>query len=208
MAIRQLRYKGDEILTKTSREVNDINDRIKQLLDDMAQTMYEKNGVGLAGVQVGVLRRLVVIDIGEEDIENKDCQKETCEGCVDKETCEEFKQAQREEELEKMTSEERLKASKTLIKLINPEIISSQGEETDVEGCLSVPGKKGDVVRPVKVTVKALDENSQEVIYEATGMLKKAFCHEIDHLNGIVFTDIAKNVTDVNEVSTSKSSEE
>lgn len=142
MAIRQIRYEGDPILRKVSREVTEINDRIITLLEDMIDTMYEYEGVGLAAPQVGVLRRVVVIDIGEGPI-----------------------------------------------KLINPEIIEEEGEIIDVEGCLSIPGRAGKVKRPEKVKVKYLDESGEEKIIEGTGLLAKALCHEIDHLNGILYID-------------------
>lgn len=142
MAIRQLRYDGDPILRKTSREVTEINDRIRTLLDDMLETMYENEGVGLAAPQVGILRRVVVIDIGEGPI-----------------------------------------------KLINPEIIEEEGEFIDVEGCLSVPNRAGTVKRPERVKVKYLNELGEEKIIEGTQLLSKALCHEIDHLDGILFTD-------------------
>ena len=142
MAIRQIRFDGDPILRKNSREVKDINDRIKVLLEDMVETMYENDGVGLAAPQVGVLRQVVVIDIGDG-----------------------------------------------LLKLINPEIIEKEGENIDVEGCLSVPNRIGTVSRPEKVKVKYLNEFGEEKIIEGTGLLAKALCHEIDHLNGILFID-------------------
>ncbi len=142
MAIRQIRYFEDPILRKISREVTEINERIKILLDDMVDTMYKDEGVGLAAPQVGVLRRAVVIDIGEG-----------------------------------------------VIKLINPEIIEKEGENIDVEGCLSVPGRAGIVKRPERVRVKYLNEFGEEKIIEGRGLLAKALCHEIDHLNGILFID-------------------
>lgn len=142
MAIRQLRYSEDPILRKKSREISEISDRIKTLIDDMAETMYENEGVGLAAPQVGVLRRVVVIDVGEE-----------------------------------------------LFKLINPEIIEVEGESIDYEGCLSVPGTSGKVKRPEKVKIKYLDINGNEKEMEGTGLLARAMCHEIDHLNGILFID-------------------
>lgn len=142
MAIRQIRYFEDPILRKISREVTEINERIKILLDDMVDTMYKDEGVGLAAPQVGVLRRAVVIDIGEG-----------------------------------------------IIKLINPEIIEKEGENIDVEGCLSVPGRAGIVKRPERVRVKYLNEFGEEKIIEGRGLLAKALCHEIDHLNGILFID-------------------
>lgn len=142
MAIRQLRYSEDPILRKKSREITDLNDRIKLLLDDMVETMYESEGVGLAAPQVGVLRRVVVIDVGDG-----------------------------------------------LLKLINPEIIETYGASIDYEGCLSVPGVSGKVERPEKVKIKYLDLDGNEKELEGTGLLARAMCHEIDHLNGILFID-------------------
>ncbi len=142
MAIRQLRYLGDPILRKVSREVTEINERIKTLLEDMVETMYEYDGVGLAAPQVGVLRRVIVIDVGEGPI-----------------------------------------------KMINPEIIEEEGESIDIEGCLSIPNRSGTVKRPEKLKVKYLDEKGEEKILEGTGLLARALCHEIDHLNGVLFID-------------------
>jgi len=112
------------------------------ILDDMAETMYRADGVGLAAPQVGILKRLVVIDIGDG-----------------------------------------------LIKLINPEIVEIEGEQQDIEGCLSVPGVTGEVIRPNRVKVRALNENGINVELEGIGLLSRAFCHEIDHLDGILFID-------------------
>lgn len=142
MAIRQLRYSNDPILRKKSREIVDINERIKTLLDDMAETMYENEGVGLAAPQVGILRRVIVVDVGEG-----------------------------------------------LIKLINPEVIESEGESIDFEGCLSVPGTSGKVLRPERVIVKYLDIEGNEKTVEGSDLFARALCHEIDHLNGILFID-------------------
>ena len=142
MAKRNIRHLGDDVLRKKSRPVETIDERILQLLDDMAETMYEAQGVGLAAPQIGILKRIAVIDIGDG-----------------------------------------------LIELINPEIVSFEGSEKDIEGCLSVPGKYGYVPRPSKVSVVALDRNGEKITINATGMLKKALCHEIDHLDGIVFVD-------------------
>ncbi len=142
MALRQIRYEEDPILRKKSREIKKINDRMITLLDDMAETMYENEGVGLAAPQVGVLRRAVVIDVGEG-----------------------------------------------LLKLINPEIIEKNGEAIDVEGCLSVPGRAGKVKRPEEVKVKYLNLDGDEQILEGEGLLARALCHEIDHLNGVLFID-------------------
>ncbi|NFR26374.1 peptide deformylase [Clostridium sporogenes] len=142
MAIRNIRKYGDELLRKKSRKVEKIDDRILTLLGDMAETMYSAEGVGLAAPQVGILKRVVVIDVGEG-----------------------------------------------LIKLINPEIIETEGSQKDVEGCLSVPGEQGEVERPYKVKVKALNEKGEEIVLEGEELLARAFCHEIDHLDGVLFVD-------------------
>ena len=142
MAIREIRTMGDEVLTKTCKEVKAMTPRTAILIEDMLDTMYEAMGVGLAAPQVGVLRRIVVIDVGEGPIV-----------------------------------------------LINPEILETEGEQTGDEGCLSVPGKAGCVTRPNYVKVKALDENMEEVIYEGEGLLARAFCHEIDHLDGHLYVE-------------------
>ncbi len=142
MAIRELRVVGDEILRKKARKVDKIDRRTKVLLDDMIETMHKSEGVGLAAPQVGVLKKLVVIDIGDGVIE-----------------------------------------------LINPEIIEQEGEVIDQEGCLSVPGVTGEVPRPARVKVKAVDRNNKPLEIEGTDLLARALCHEIDHLNGILFID-------------------
>ncbi len=142
MAVRQLRYDGDPLLRKKSREVTIIDDRIKILIEDMKETMYKEDGIGLAAPQVGIARRVVVIDIGDG-----------------------------------------------FLALINPEIITQEGEEIDSEGCLSIPGKLGKVRRPFKVKVKYLDLEGNEKIIEGTGLLARVLCHEIDHLNGVLFID-------------------
>ena len=142
MALRNIRKLGDDILRKKCRQVETIDERILTLLDDMAETMYDAGGVGLAAPQIGILKRIVVIDIGEG-----------------------------------------------LIELINPEITDVEGNIKDVEGCLSVPGKCGYVVRPEKVTVTALNRDGEKITISGEGLLAKAFCHELDHLDGIVFVD-------------------
>lgn len=143
MALRNItNYKIHDILRKKSKYVFKIDKRILMILDDMAETMYSANGVGLAAPQVGILKRLVVIDIGEG-----------------------------------------------LIKLINPEIVEKEGEQQDFEGCLSVPDASGEVIRPNRVRVKALNENGINVELEGIGFLSRALCHEIDHLDGILFID-------------------
>ncbi|MBU3213884.1 peptide deformylase [Clostridium estertheticum] len=144
MALRQIRFFDDEILRKKSRIVELVDDKIRQILNDMAETMYNtENGGGLAGPQVGILKRLVVIDMGQG-----------------------------------------------LIKLVNPRIIKHEGIQEVIEGCLSIPNTFGKLKRPAKVTVKALNENGDEIILTGTGDLAKCFCHEIDHLEGILFTDL------------------
>lgn len=142
MALRSIRKNGDELLRKKSKEVNEINKRELTLFEDMLETMYEADGIGLAAPQVGILKRLVVIDIGEGPF-----------------------------------------------KLVNPEIIEAQGSCIDSEGCLSVPGEQGNVERPEKVKVTAKNEKGEAVEIIAEGLLARALCHEIDHLNGILFID-------------------
>ena len=144
MALRQIRVFDDEILRKKSRVVEVVDNRIRQILNDMADTMYNtENGAGLAAPQVGILKRLVVIDMGQG-----------------------------------------------LIKLVNPRIIKQEGKQEVIEGCLSIPNKWGKVIRPAKVTIQALNEDGEEIILTGTGDLAKCFCHEIDHLDGILFTDL------------------
>lgn len=142
MAIREIRTMGDEVLTKQCKEVRAMTPRTAVLIEDMLDTMYEAMGVGLAAPQVGVLKRIVVIDVGEGPIV-----------------------------------------------LINPEILETSGEQTGDEGCLSVPGKAGSVTRPFYVKVKALNEEMEEVIYEGEELLARAFCHEIDHLDGHLYVE-------------------
>ena len=142
MAIREIRTMGDEVLTKKCKEVTAMTPRTMFLIEDMIDTMYEANGVGLAAPQVGILKRIVVIDVGEGPMV-----------------------------------------------LINPEILETSGEQTGSEGCLSVPGKAGEVTRPNYVKVKALNEEMEEVIYEGTELLARAFCHEIDHLDGHLYVE-------------------
>lgn len=143
MALRNItNYQNDDILRKQAREVEIVNNKILTLLADMVETMYAADGAGLAAPQVGILRRVVVIDDGTE-----------------------------------------------LIKLINPVIVEAHGEQQEMEGCLSVPGVYGQVKRPMKVIVEALDEKGLPVHIEGKGLLARALCHEIDHLNGILFID-------------------
>lgn len=143
MALRQIRnYKTDDVLRKKAKKVEKIDERLQMLIDDMIDTMYHADGVGLAAPQVGILKRVIVIDVGEG-----------------------------------------------VHALINPEFVSQSGEEIDVEGCLSIPGIRGKVNRPANVVVKALDRNGKEIQLEASGLLARALCHEIDHLDGVLFID-------------------
>ena len=141
MALRQIRVYGDDILTKKCREVKEMTPRLKELIDDMLETMYDAEGVGLAAPQVGVLRRIVVTDVGEGPIV-----------------------------------------------LVNPRIIEQDGEQEGMEGCLSVPGKVGQVTRPNHVIVEGLDADMNPVRVEGEELLARALCHELDHLEGIVYT--------------------
>lgn len=145
MALRNIRILGDEILKKQAKEVTEMTPKIEELIDDMFETMYDANGCGLAAPQVGIRKRIVVIDCGDQPLI-----------------------------------------------LINPEILETSGEQTGQEGCLSVPGKVGIVTRPNYAKVKALDENMDEIIVEGTELLARCLCHEIDHLNGIMYVDKAE----------------
>lgn len=145
MAIRMIRTEGDPVLGKISKPVKEMTPKLHVLIEDMLDTMYEAMGVGLAAPQVGILKRIVTIDIGDGPIV-----------------------------------------------LINPEILETAGEQTGDEGCLSVPGMTGQVTRPNYVKVKALNEDMEEVIYEGEELLARAFCHEIDHLEGKMYTDLVE----------------
>lgn len=145
MAIRKIRELGDEVLTKPCKEVTKMTLRTKMLINDMLDTMYEAMGVGLAAPQVGILKRIVVIDVGEGPII-----------------------------------------------LINPVIVETAGEQCGEEGCLSVPGKSGLVTRPNYVKVKALNEEMEEIELEGEELLARAFCHELDHLDGKMYVELAE----------------
>ncbi len=144
MALRKILHVGDETLRGKARPVDVLNRRMLMLLDDMAETMYAAEGVGLAAPQVGVLRRAITIDVGDET---------------------------------------------GLIQLINPEIIASEGEQEEAEGCLSMPGRRGYVKRPQRVVVRGINRAGKPVEIRAEGLLAVAFCHEIDHLDGVLFID-------------------
>ena len=145
MALRTLRIEGDPILNKVSHPVKEMTPRLVELIKDMLETMYSENGVGLAAVQVGVLRRIVTIDVGEGPII-----------------------------------------------LVNPVIVEKDGVQTGQEGCLSVPNKVGIVTRPNHVIVEALDENMEPQRLEGEGLLARAFCHELDHLDGKMYTSLVE----------------
>jgi len=144
MAIRIIRTYGDDILRKKGRVVDEINQRILLLIKDMMETMYDSKGIGLAAPQVGILKRIVVIDIGNGPMA-----------------------------------------------IINPEIIEMQGSQLSNEGCLSLPGIQKNVARPEEVSVKALNEKGEDIVIEGEGLLARALCHEIDHLDGVLFIDKA-----------------
>ncbi len=145
MAIRNLRTEGDPILRKISKEVKEVTPKVQELIDDMLETMYEANGVGLAAPQVGVLKRIVVIDIGDGPLV-----------------------------------------------MINPEIIKESGSQTGDEGCLSVPGKAGQVTRPNEVTARFMGEDGGWYEIDGTELLARAICHECEHLEGKLYVDLVE----------------
>lgn len=145
MAIRKIREIGDEVLRQECKDVKTMTLRTKILINDMLETMYDAMGVGLAAPQVGILKKIVVIDVGEGPVI-----------------------------------------------LVNPEIVESDGEQTGEEGCLSVPGKSGQVTRPNHVIVKALNEDMEEITVEGTELFARALCHEIDHLHGHMYVELVE----------------
>lgn len=149
-AVRKIVTEGDDVLRKHSRPVEKFDKRLHMLLDDMAKTMYAADGAGLAAPQVGILKRAVVIDVGDG-----------------------------------------------LLELVNPVITSTEGEQIATEGCLSIPGRRCTVARPQKLTVQARNRNGEPLEFEAEGFLAVACCHEIDHLDGILYID--KMIEDVTE---------
>lgn len=153
MAIRQIRIMGDEKLEKVCRPVTEMTDRTKELIQDMLDTMYDACGVGLAAPQVGILKRIAVIDVGEGPVI-----------------------------------------------LINPELVETSGEQTGQEGCLSLPGQAGIVTRPNYAKVRALDENMQEIEVEGEELMARALCHELEHLDGIMYVrHVEGNLFDVGD---------
>lgn len=154
MAIRNIVKEGDPVLRGKCREVTEITPRIITLLDDMRETLHAADGCGLAAPQVGIKRRIAIVEVEDGD----------------------------------------------LIELINPEIIAKDGHQREVEGCLSLPGKWGYTERPMTVTVKACDRNGQEFTVTGSGLKARAFCHEIDHLDGVLFTDVAVKMVDPSDI--------
>ena len=152
MGLRQIRQEGDEILKKVAKPVREINANILALLDDMLETLEEKDGVGIAAPQIGALKRVAVV-WHEED----------------------------------------------LYEMINPEILETEGNQVCNEACLSVPGRCGDIDRPMKVTVKALNREGEEFTVTVDDFLASVFCHELDHLDGIIFLDKARNIQFLNQ---------
>ena len=146
MSLRTIREIGDPVLTKKCKVVKEVTPRIRDIITDMYETMYDDNGVGLAAPQVGILKRIVVIDIGDGN----------------------------------------------QYTLINPEIVEQSGEQTGPEGCLSVPGKSGNVTRPYSVTVKAKNENFEDITVHGEELLARALCHEIDHLDGKLYVELVE----------------
>jgi len=157
VAIRNIVKEGDDVLRKVSREVVNFDEKLWSLLEDMAQTMYKAEGVGLAAPQVGILRRVVVIDIGEG-----------------------------------------------LLELINPKIVSAEGEQEGQEGCLSSPGEYGIVVRPYKVVAEAQNRRGEHIRVTGEELLARALCHEIDHLDGILYKDKVTRMLDQTEMSSGR----
>jgi peptide deformylase len=155
MALRLIRELGDPVLGKKAKTVKEMSPKLKALIEDMKETMYDSDGVGLAAPQVGMLKRIVVIDVSAEQNQP--------------------------------------------IVMINPEILEQDGEQTGWEGCLSVPGKSGQVTRPRHVKAKALDENMQEFIIEGEDLLARAICHELDHLDGHMYVELVEGKLYTNE---------
>jgi peptide deformylase len=145
MAIKIVRKEGDPVLRQIAKPVPEVTSNIQKLLTDMAETMYENQGIGLAANQIGILKRCIVADVGE--------------------------------------------GGPGLIQLVNPEVVHAEGEQFGAEGCLSIPGVTGDVLRAARVTVKGLNRDGREVEIKAAGLLARCLLHEIDHLNGVLFTD-------------------
>lgn len=193
MALRNMREIGDEILYKRSKELKKVSRRDLHLIEDMLDTMYEREGVGLAAPQVGVLKRIVVIHGGVMQMDDSD-QQSTGEG-EEKATGEVSVAEEMEESVaaDGPAKEEAMELPDAdPIILINPVIIEEEGSQTGEEGCLSVPGKWGMVKRPEKVTVRAVDANMEPFELEGEGLLARVICHELDHLDGKLYVDLVE----------------
>ena len=155
MAVREILQYGDKRLNTVCDKVEKVDGKILNLIDDMMDTLYEGNGIGLAAPQIGVLKRVILIDLGEEEEEP--------------------------------------------IIIINPKITAQSGNEKDYEGCLSYLGYEGEVFRPTNVTVEGINIKGKPVTYKAAGLLARAFCHEIDHLDGILYMSRAEEMYELIE---------
>ena len=177
MAIRNIRFDDDEILRKKSKPVKEITERTSELIDDLIDSVHEYNGVGLAAVQVGVLKRICVVNVPAPEVPEN-------------------------EEGETVEINPLIHNNGEDLIIINPEIIPQEGDdETDNEGCLSVPGKFGLVTRPFHITLKAFDRNLEPYELEAEGLFARAICHECDHMEGILYTDkVEGELHDVTEL--------
>ncbi|CAM3948700.1 peptide deformylase [Paenibacillus alkaliterrae] len=154
MSIRIIVKEPDPVLREVAKEVTKFNANLQKLLKDMAETMYDAEGVGLAAPQIGISKRVIVVDVGDEN---------------------------------------------GLIEMVNPVIVEQEGEQLGPEGCLSIPNLNGDVLRADRITVTGQDSSGQTFTVEAQGYFARAFQHEIDHLNGILFTDLAESIYDISE---------
>lgn len=154
MSIRQIVKAPDPVLREVAKEVTKFNSNLKKLLKDMADTMYDADGVGLAAPQIGISKRVIVVDVGDEH---------------------------------------------GLVEMVNPVIVEREGEQIGPEGCLSIPNLNGEVLRAERVIVKGQNSDGEPITIEATGFFARAFQHEVDHLNGVLFTDIALNTYDISD---------
>jgi peptide deformylase len=154
MSIRLIVKDPDPVLREVAKEVTKFNDNLKKLLKDMAETMYDAEGVGLAAPQVGISKRVIVVDVGDEN---------------------------------------------GLVEMVNPVIVEQEGEQLGPEGCLSIPNLNGEVRRADRIVVEGQNSDGEKFIVKASGYFARAFQHEIDHLNGILFTDVAESVYDVSD---------
>ena len=154
MSIRLIVKDPDPVLREVAKEVTKFNDNLKKLLKDMAETMYDAEGVGLAAPQIGISKRVIVVDVGDEN---------------------------------------------GLVEMVNPVIVEQEGEQLGPEGCLSIPNLNGEVRRADRIVVEGQNSGGEKLIVKASGYFARAFQHEIDHLNGILFTDVAESVYDVSD---------